>query len=195
MAMTSRRRSSRARSPNSCSRPAPPDGLRLRRTSASRPPAATPTGTPLSRSRSILRRSAAAAWLAAWAAVGLAGPAQAHGFGQRYELPLPLSLYLLAAGAAVVLSFVIFALFARHAPATRAAPRTDLLATPLGRVLASPAVTVPLKLITFCLFAVTIAAGIWGNPNPYRNIAPTLVWIVWWVGLVYLSALAGNIWA
>src|SRR5437016_5219640 len=34
-------------------------------------------------------------------------PAQAHGFGQRYDLPLPLSLYLLGTAAAVVLSFVI----------------------------------------------------------------------------------------
>jgi hypothetical protein len=129
------------------------------------------------------------------AVIGLIGPADAHGFGQRYELPLPLSLYLFAAGAAVVLSFVIFALFARHAPATREAPRVDLLTTPVGRLFANPVVIFALKLVTFGLFAVTIAAGIWGNPNPYRNIAPTLVWIIWWVGMVYLSALLGNIWA
>ena len=32
--------------------------------------------------------------------------AGAHGFGQRYDLPVPLWLYLLGAGAAVLLSFV-----------------------------------------------------------------------------------------
>ena len=31
----------------------------------------------------------------------------AHGFGERYDLPLPLSLFVLAGGATVALSFVI----------------------------------------------------------------------------------------
>jgi hypothetical protein len=37
-------------------------------------------------------------------------------------------------------------------------------------------------------------AGLIGDPNPYRNIAPTLVWIIWWVGLVYVAVLFGNVW-
>src|SRR5260370_26127245 len=49
-------------------------------------------------------------------ACALAAPAQGHGFGQRYDLPLPLSLYLFGTAAAVVLSFVIVVLFARHMP-------------------------------------------------------------------------------
>ena len=34
-----------------------------------------------------------------------------------------------------------------------------------------------------------------GHPNPTRNLAPTVVWILWWVGFAYLSALVGNLWA
>ncbi len=41
-------------------------------------------------------------------------PAAAHGFGQRYELPLPLSFYLFGAAAAVVVSFVVVGLFVRQ---------------------------------------------------------------------------------
>ena len=37
-------------------------------------------------------------------------PAGAHAFGARYDLPLPLELYLISAGVAVALSFVIMAL-------------------------------------------------------------------------------------
>ncbi len=37
--------------------------------------------------------------------------------------------------------------------------------------------------------------GSFGNQDPYRNIAPTLVWIIAWVGLVYVSAFIGNVWA
>ena len=38
------------------------------------------------------------------AACAFAAPAGAHGFGQRYDLPLPLSLYLFGTAAAVVVS-------------------------------------------------------------------------------------------
>ena len=58
----------------------------------------------------------------------IAAPAAAHGFGQRYDLPLPLSLYLFGTAAAVILSFVVVALFARHAPGARGYPRVDRLA-------------------------------------------------------------------
>jgi hypothetical protein len=51
-----------------------------------------------------------------------ATPAQAHAFGARYDLPLPLELYLAGAGGAVALSFVIMALVFRLRP-----PPTDRL--------------------------------------------------------------------
>src|SRR6266568_1143592 len=97
-------------------------------------------GPSLSPSRSILkragrRRTAAAlrALAAAVAAAGLATPASAHGFGQRYDLPIPLSFYLAGVAAAVVVSFLIVGLFVREVPRVRAYPRIDLIATRLGR--------------------------------------------------------------
>ena len=126
---------------------------------------------------------------------GAASPAEAHGFGQRYELPLPLGLYLFGAAAALALSFVVFGLFVRRATATRIRSQVDLLATPLGRLIGHTAVVVALRLAVLGLFVATILAGLFGDQNPYRNIAPTLVWIVWWVGLAYVAAFAGDLWA
>ena len=120
-------------------------------------------------------------------------PAGAHGFGQRYDLPLPLSLYLWATAAAVAVSFVIVGFFVRHSPRSDAYPRVDLLAYAPAR-LAGPGVAF-FKLLALVLFIVTVLAGVRGDPNPYRNIAPTLVWILWWVGLAYVSAFLGNVWA
>ena len=120
-------------------------------------------------------------------------PASAHGFGQRYELPLPLSFYLRGGAAAVVFSFVVVGLFVRQTQRPSAGARVDLLAHPFGRLLARLAL--PLKLIALVLFLVTIYAGFFGNQDPYRNIAPTLVWIIGWVGLAYVSALIGDVWA
>src|SRR5947199_10276754 len=92
-------------------------------------------------------------------------PAGAHGFGQRYDLPLPLSLYLFGTAAAVVLSFVIVGLFARHAPGARGYPRLDLNAYVLGRWIAHPAVALILKLIAVALLILTTVAGFLGNQN------------------------------
>jgi len=117
--------------------------------------------------------------------------AGAHGFGQRYDLPLPLSLYLFGTAAAVILSFVVVGLFARHTPGALGYPRIDLPAHWLGH----PVLLSVLKLIAAGVFILTVTAGFCGSQDPYRNIAPTLVWIIWWVGLAIFSAFVGNIWA
>lgn len=121
--------------------------------------------------------------------------AQAHGFGQRYELPLPLSLYLYGAAAVVALSFLVLGLFVRQAPPARVGWRFDLTPTFIGRLLTHPACIVTLKIITLALFVVAIVAGLIGNESPYRNIAPTLVWTIWWVGFAYVAAFLGDLWA
>ena len=120
-------------------------------------------------------------------ACSLALPVHAHGFGQRYDLPLPLSLYLIGTAAAVVLSFVIVGLFARRTPGARGYPRIDLLAHPLGRRIAW-AIADFLKFLSIGVLVLIVVAGLFGSQNPYQNIAPTLVWIIWWVGLAVFSA-------
>jgi hypothetical protein len=155
--------------------------------------------TRLSISRSIRARRAASAALRALAtgaaaACGAASEAGAHGFGQRYDLPLPLSLYLTGTAAAVVVSFVIVGLFVREAPPAQARAHADLRAARLGNWLGHPAPAAALKLAALALFVVTVSAGLIGNPDPYRNIAPTMVWIIFWVGFAYVSAFIGNLW-
>jgi hypothetical protein len=161
------------------------------------------TGKPrLFESRSIQDRAQAdrgpRAW--AWGATSLAAlclaatSAAAHGFGERYELPLPLPLYLFGGAAVVALSFVVFALFLGHRPAEHAYAKLDLTENPLARALVHPMVAIVLKLASVALFVVTILAALIGDQNPYRNLAPTLVWIVWWVGFAYVSAFLGDLW-
>jgi hypothetical protein len=165
--------------------------------SEKRKPAATRTGTLLSRSRSILspalRRAASAAGALATAFVPAA--AFAHGFGQRYDLPIPLSFYLVGTAAAVAVSFVVVALFVREVPRMRSYTRIDLMGTPVGRWITSPMLAQALKLLALAVFIITIIAGFRGDQNPYRNIAPTMVWIIGWVGLAYVCAFVGNLWA
>src|SRR5215831_18706353 len=92
-------------------------------------------------------------------------PARAHGFGQRYELPLPLPLYLFGAAAAVVVSFLVFALFMRRTPEQRSYPSVELREYRLGRVIASRAARFALQLISAGLLVLIVAAGFWGQQN------------------------------
>jgi hypothetical protein len=164
----------------------------------------TLTGHPLSRSKFC--RASADAWrclsgairLLATAASGvcaLAAPASAHGFGQRYDLPLPLSFYLYGTAVVVVVTFVIVGLFVRRIDEAPHRPRLDLLDLAAGRIVAHPGVILLLRLIAAGLFVVTVTAGFIGDQNPYRNIAPTIVWIIVWVGVAYVSAFVGDLWA
>lgn len=123
-----------------------------------------------------------------------ASPAWAHAFGARYDLPLPLELYLIGAGAAVAFSFLIMVLSFDRRPAHPEGSRIDLQRFGIFRLLGRPAVKGILKLVSVGLLILVLATGFFGNQDPARNFAPTFIWIVWWVGFVYMAALVGNVW-
>jgi hypothetical protein len=145
---------------------------------------------PLRRTRSALLAGAALA-----CALTVAGPALAHGFGQRYSLPIPLWLYLTGAGLTVAASFALIALLVRRAPPAQDHKRIDLMRLPLGRALGAPVVLLGLRLLGVGLYLLVVVAGLFGTQSPLKNIAPAMVWAIWWVGMAYVSALLGNLWA
>ena len=124
-----------------------------------------------------------------------ARPALAHGFGPTYDIPIPLWLYLYGAAAAVVLAFLPLALFSRkERDAPYQYPSFDLLRVRLLRtLLTSRLLTGGLRLLSVALFFVVVIAGLVGLQSGF-NIAPTFVWITWWVGLSFFTALVGNVW-
>ncbi len=130
-------------------------------------------------------------------AAGLAlavSPAAAHGFGERYDLPVPLGLYVLGAGAAVALSFVVMGVFVRGGEAGHGYPRYNLLRWRVVRAAAHPVVVTFVQAASVATLALVVVAGIIGDWEPTKNISPTLVWIIWWVGMAYVCALVGNVW-
>jgi hypothetical protein len=129
-------------------------------------------------------------------AVGLAaGPVHAHGFGQRYDLPVPLPLWLGAAAAAVVVSFVAIGLAAGRRRGEDDYPRLNLLRRRPHRLIADRRTLEVARLVSVALLVLVVAAGFAGDQMPTRNLAPTWVWVIWWVGFAYVSALVGNLWA
>ena len=135
-------------------------------------------------------RSAVAA-----AAAALPSAAGAHGFGQRFDLPLPLWFWLFGAAATIVLTFAAVALFGSRQPTAVGAPRirasSSTFAMP-GSVRVGMDV---LRAIAALIFLVTLFAGFFGSQSPYANLINTMVWVIWWVGLAFVCALFGDVWA
>ena len=121
--------------------------------------------------------------------------AMAHGFAKRYDLPIPLWLYLSGAGATVAVSFVLLAVFARDRPAAGTRRPPYILFPAAGRFLSCPWVVVPLKALSASMLFLIIVAGFIGNEDPYRNIGPTFVWVIWWVGMMFVNTFVGDAWA
>jgi len=117
-----------------------------------------------------------------------------HGFGQRYDLPASLALYLFAAGGVVVVSFVLVVMFAggQVGPKAIAYPRrpvpllTHFAQTPWPRVLGG--------IIGVLGLAAVIVTGLFGSTDNDRNPAEYLTWIYFWAATVILSGLVGNLW-
>ena len=121
----------------------------------------------------------------------LGGNCEAHGFGQRYDLPLPLWLYLIGAALTVALSF---AFLVRRKQDVRSSPHIHSGGLIQFRPPGTGLFLFLLRLMVLVLYLLVIAAAYLGVQNPVKNIAPAMIWAVWWVGMAYLSALVGNVW-
>ncbi len=135
------------------------------------------------------RRAYGIARLVAAALSSLPVTAWPHAFGERYDLPAPLAYFVASATAVVALSFVVAVLIARGM--SRASPAEGLVVA-LGPLL--PALRLVCRIVSVIFLALVVVAGLLGTRNPEMNLAPTLVWIIGWVGLSLVVACIGNIW-
>lgn len=134
--------------------------------------------------RRQLLRNALLATVAAW-------PLSAHGhaFGARYDLPLPLGLYLGASGAAVAVSFLLPLLLLRTPPSA-VAPGA---ATTAARAPGWPVYV--MRALAVGLLALVFACASTGPQSPTANLATVFVWVLWWVGLGLTQALLLDLWS
>jgi hypothetical protein len=132
---------------------------------------------------------------------------QAHGFEERYDLPVPLAYVIVGACAMVLLTFVVALVFVRRpasgavppgAPMPQTPPLLSSTPIPFGLSLSKPAALRPLawliKGASLLLFALTLISALWGTSDPLMNLAPTMVWIIAWIGLSFVVIALGNIW-
>ncbi len=126
------------------------------------------------------------------AALALApAAAEAHGLVQRTNLPIPEWLFGWAAAIVLVASFAGLAVLW---PSPRLQePGWRPLPGGIGRVLGSRPVEALCAAIGVGLLVVVILAGYVGKGSALDNLAPTFILIDFWVGLVFASALFGDV--
>ena len=123
--------------------------------------------------------------------VAAAPPAAAHGLGGRSDLPLPVWMFTYGAAGALVVSFAALAVFWPTARLEGGLAGVVLAPAvpPVTRVLAMAA-----RALGLALFAVIVWAAAFGEADVASNIAPVGVYVVFWVGMILLSALVGDVW-
>ncbi len=134
----------------------------------------------------MTRRSAlVAAGLAAATATAFPAAAHAHGLVGRQDLPIPRLLFVWAAFAVLVASFVGLAVLW---------PKPRLEGTPRERrVLTVPRALVPVAgALGIATLVLVVYAGFAGTQTPTANIAPTVVYVLFWVGLAFTSLVFGD---
>ncbi|MFD2093565.1 hypothetical protein [Blastococcus deserti] len=117
----------------------------------------------------------------------------AHGVGSRTDLPIPLGLALYGAGAAILISFAVLLLFWRT-PRLGGADSGRPLPAGLQRAVDSSAVRTALQVIALGLSALVVAGALTGPAETARNLAPWVLYVTFWVGLVPASLLLGPVW-
>ena len=132
------------------------------------------------------RRLLALVVCAAGVALALApDPALAHGLVGREDLPIPRWLFGWAATVVLVASFVGLAVLW---------PKPRLEQPAERRIAGVPRFLDPLAgALGVALFALVVYAGLAGDQTATNNLAPTLIFVLFWVGLAVISPIFGDI--
>jgi hypothetical protein len=108
------------------------------------------------------------------------------------DLPVPIWLFYYGGGIVLIVSFVALGVLWRRP--RLAGNHGRPLPEGLQRVLLHPALRIALQTLSFGLLIVVWLAAAFGDESVLRNLAPTFVWVIFWLGLVPLVVLLGNIW-
>ncbi|GAA1840343.1 hypothetical protein GCM10009836_19600 [Pseudonocardia ailaonensis] len=111
----------------------------------------------------------------------------AHGVGTRGDLPVPVGAAALAAGLVLVGTFLVLGRLWRT-------PR--LRGADAGRPLPEPPalLTVATRALVLVAFVAVIVIGLVGPPETPDNLAPWVLYVNVWVGIVPVSLLLGPVW-
>lgn len=132
-------------------------------------------------------RALAAAGAGALAAGAIApAAASAHGLVGKQDLPIPRVLFAWAAAIVLVLSFIALGALWKRARWESGFREREIARFPR-------ALEIPCGVLGIAVFAIGVYAGLAGNAEATNNLLPTLIYVLFWVGLPFASALFGDV--
>jgi hypothetical protein len=117
----------------------------------------------------------------------------AHGIGGVRDLPVPDWLFFWGGAVVLVLSFLALGTLWKSAQLERRAAGRPLPER-LERVLRSRALHALAGLVSAALLALVFLTALIGEQSSAQNLAPTFVYVVFWLGIVPLQVLLGDVW-
>jgi hypothetical protein len=117
----------------------------------------------------------------------------AHGIGGIRDLPVPTWLFFWGAAVVLFVSFVALGVLWRR-PLLEREDSGGPLPGWLQGVLFSRALRIALGSLSFGLLVLVSVAAFVGDESPSRNLAPTFVYVVFWLGLMPVVVLLGDVW-
>jgi hypothetical protein len=116
----------------------------------------------------------------------------AHAIGGVRDLPIPLWLFYYGGAIVLVLSFVALGVLWKR-PRLEGAQGKPL-PEGLQRFLLSKWLRVLVGGASLGLLIVIFLAALLGEPSAGQNLSPTFVFVIFWVGLVFVVIVLGNVW-
>ena len=117
----------------------------------------------------------------------------AHAIGGVRDLPIPLWLFYYGGAIVLVLSFVALGVLWRR-PLLEGADEGRPLPGSLQRLLLSKALRIVAGGAGLGLLVLIFLAALAGEPSAGQNLSPTFVFVLFWVGLVFVVVVLGNVW-
>ena len=110
-----------------------------------------------------------------------------HGLNVRYELPIPIYLYLIFSSLVIVITifFVKFVKFSKSIKMSAKIPEARRSQYNYSFI----------QNFSLLIFIFLIISGLLGSQESLKNIINVFFWVWIWVGVAYLSIIFGNIWA
>ncbi|MCP5107194.1 MAG: 4Fe-4S binding protein [bacterium] len=108
---------------------------------------------------------------------------------------IPNWLYYSSIVVVMLVSFIILEIFRKKSSSTGEYKKFELTRFRAVRFFfKSRFVQFVVRLVVLGLFGLVIYAGFYGNQHPGENIAPSLTWNIWWIGLIFLILFFGKMW-
>jgi hypothetical protein len=140
------------------------------------------------------RRAAASAAAGLLLVMAEAAPASAHGVGGRVDLPVPVWLFVWGAGAVVIVSFVALGVLWKQARLEDPGEGRPLPG-PLQALFRNRVAEALVRTTSLAVFVGVAVAAAAGEDSAAANVAPVFIYVWFWVGLAFLHAVLGNLWA